>query len=291
MFVETRPAMKVSTSGSADGDPVGRHLLAQDRDPRLEVGRLDVGDQPPLEPRPQALLERRDLLRRPVGRDHDLAAGLVERVEGVEELLLDPLLALEELDVVDEEDVVGAVALLEALDALVAERVDEVVHERLARHVARRRALRVLAHVLADRLQEMGLAEPGAAVDEERVVRLGRRLGDGERRGVGEAVRRADHEEVEGVLRRSPPASARRARPPTGVSLATSPAAARRLAHGQRHPDVAGERVARCSLHEPEEVPLDPLAGEVVRDDEREACRRRARPPRRRRTRSRRSSR
>jgi hypothetical protein len=38
----------------------------------------------------------------------------------VEELFLDPLLVLEELDVVDEEHVVVAVALLEALDALVA---------------------------------------------------------------------------------------------------------------------------------------------------------------------------
>ena len=37
---------------------------------------------------------------------HDLAAGLVERVEGVEELLLDPLLALEELHVVDQQHVV-----------------------------------------------------------------------------------------------------------------------------------------------------------------------------------------
>src|SRR5207244_2671711 len=88
--------------------------------------------------RAQPLLERGDLARRPVGRDDDLAAGLVERVEGVEELLLDPLLVLEELDVVDEQQVVGAVALLEALDALVAERVDEVVHERLARARSRR---------------------------------------------------------------------------------------------------------------------------------------------------------
>ena len=62
-----------------------------------------------------------DVARPAVGAHHDLAAGLVERVEGVEELLLDPLLVLEELDVVDQEDVVGAVALLEALDALVAE--------------------------------------------------------------------------------------------------------------------------------------------------------------------------
>jgi hypothetical protein len=38
----------------------------------------------------------------------------------VEELLLDPLLVLEELDVVDEQQVVGPVTLLEALDPLVA---------------------------------------------------------------------------------------------------------------------------------------------------------------------------
>ena len=119
----------------------------------------------------------------------------------MEELLLDPLLVLEELHVVDHQDVVGAVALLEALDPLVAERVDEVVHEGLARHVADGELRGVLAHVLRDRLQEVGLAEAGAAVDEERVVRLRRRLGDGERGGVGEAVGRADDEGVEGVLR------------------------------------------------------------------------------------------
>ena len=58
----------------------------------------------------------------------------------------------------------------------------------------------MLADVLPDRLQQMRLAEAGAAVDEERVVGLRRRLRDGERRGVGEAVRRADHEQVERVL-------------------------------------------------------------------------------------------
>ena len=56
----------------------------------------------------------------------------------MEELLLNALLPLEELDVVDEEDVVVPVPTLEALDPLVAKRVDEVVHERLARHVAHR---------------------------------------------------------------------------------------------------------------------------------------------------------
>ena len=108
---------------------------------------------------------------------------------------------LEELDVVDQEHVVGAVALLEPLDPLVAQRVDEVVHERLGGDVADREVERVPADVVRDRVQQMRLAEPRVAVDEERVVGLRRRLGDRERSGVREAVRRADHERVEGVLR------------------------------------------------------------------------------------------
>ena len=58
--------------------------------------------------------EGRELARHAVRGEHDLAAALVERVEGVEELLFGVLLALEELDVVDEQHVEVAVALLEA---------------------------------------------------------------------------------------------------------------------------------------------------------------------------------
>ena len=56
------------------------------------------------------------------------------------------------------------------------------------------------AHVVADRLQQVRLAQPCPAVDQQRVVRLARRLGDGQRRGVREAVRRSDDEGVERVL-------------------------------------------------------------------------------------------
>ena len=103
--------------GVVDGDALRLDTLAENRDPRLEVGRLDVGEQAPLESRTQTLLERRDLARGAIGREHDLRAALVEGVERVEELLLDPFLALDELDVVDEQHVVVAVAPLEALDA------------------------------------------------------------------------------------------------------------------------------------------------------------------------------
>ena len=90
-------------------DPLDLGFLLEDGDAGLEVGRLDVGDEAPLEAGAQALLELGNLLGRGVGGDDDLLAGVVEVVEGVEELLLGPLLARDELDVVDEEEIDGAV--------------------------------------------------------------------------------------------------------------------------------------------------------------------------------------
>jgi len=65
---------------------------------------------PPLESGAQPVLECGQLLGRPVGGDDDLLVGVVQRVEGVEELLLDAFLALDELDVVDQQhiDVAGS---------------------------------------------------------------------------------------------------------------------------------------------------------------------------------------
>ena len=55
--------------------------------------------------------------RQAVAGEDELAAGLVERVEGVEELLLGLGLALQELDVVDEQDVGVAEARLEVVES------------------------------------------------------------------------------------------------------------------------------------------------------------------------------
>ena len=186
------------------GEPLRRGLLAQDRDPGLQVGRLDVGDQAPLEPVAQPVLQRLEPLGRPVGGEHDLLVGVVQRVEGVEELLLRLLLALQELDVVDQQHVDVAVAALEAVLPVVADRVDELVGELLAGDVAHLGAGVEAAHVVPDRVQQVGLAEPGVAVDQQRVVGLARRLGDGDRGGVGEPVGRADDEGLEDVLRVQP---------------------------------------------------------------------------------------
>ena len=113
MLVWILEAMNSSTSGGA----VSRSIAAFLR--RIAIGSpgrgLHVGDQAPLEPAAQPVLEGLEALGRAVGGEHDLLVGVVQGVEGVEELLLRLGLALEELDVVDEQHVDLAVAPLERL--------------------------------------------------------------------------------------------------------------------------------------------------------------------------------
>ena len=111
------------------------HALAQDRPARGEVGRADVGHQAGLEPLAQAVLECVEVAREAIGREDELGAGAVQRVEGVEELLLGARLALQELDVVDEQDVDAAICRLERLERPVVQRADELVGERLGGRV------------------------------------------------------------------------------------------------------------------------------------------------------------
>jgi len=113
---------------------------------------VHVGDQPGFEPLAQAVLQRGEVAGRPVGGEHELAARFIERVERVEELLLGARLALEELDVVDQQHVARAVARLEVIDAAGLQRVDEVVREALDRRVANARGGVVSGDVVADRV-------------------------------------------------------------------------------------------------------------------------------------------
>ena len=68
-------------------------FLLKNRDFGFEIGRLDVGDQSPLEAAAQAVFDLGELLGRAVAGDDDLLHRLVQRVEGVEELFLGALLA------------------------------------------------------------------------------------------------------------------------------------------------------------------------------------------------------
>src|SRR5207249_10727040 len=62
-------------------------LGMEDGEPGLEVWRLDVGDEAPLEPGAEPVLQRGDLLGGPVRGDDDLLVDLVQRIERVKKLL------------------------------------------------------------------------------------------------------------------------------------------------------------------------------------------------------------
>jgi len=75
----------------------------------FEVRGLDVRDETPFE-RERSRSSRSGIsLGAGIGGDDDLLPGVIEIVEGVEELFLRPLLARDELDIVDEQEIDGPV--------------------------------------------------------------------------------------------------------------------------------------------------------------------------------------
>ena len=156
---------------------------------------------------------------------------------------------------------------------LVHHRADEVGDELLAGHEGDRPVGVLAVDLVADRLQEVGLAEADAAVDEERVPARRRRLRDHARRGVRELVGRADDELVEGVARDQ----VGRAAPATGAAAPMRRAASSgRRRRGPPRPrrsssdlEVDGERPLRARLEvledRGEEVILEPLLVIAVR--------------------------
>ena len=195
----TRVAIVRRTSGSGSWSTASLAKLHSSATRVRRSGGSDLDGEPPLEAVAEALLEPLERARRAVAREHDLLAGGEQRVEGVDELLLGARLALEDLDVVDQEGIEPAIALLEPLGPLRAKRGDELAREPLGGRVVNGQLRVVVAVVARDRAQQVGLAEAGRPVEEERVVRLAGQLGHGERGGVGEAVARADDEPVEVV--------------------------------------------------------------------------------------------
>src|SRR5581483_3628898 len=109
---------------------------------------------------------------------------------------------------------------------------------------------------------QVGLAEPGSAVDEQRVVGLRRRFGDREGGGVREPVRGADHEEVERVFR----VQACVRDPLRGHSREIGRSVD--LRDRQLDAPLLAGRVPHRRSDQLEEMTLDPLTGEVVRDAE-----------------------
>ena len=178
-----------------DRDAEMFRLRLQDAHPELGGGSVDVGHQPPAEPRTKPLLHAFQIGRRLVRRHHDLPVVADQIVESMEEFFLGVFLAVDELDIVDHQHVDRPELLLERHRVLETQRADELVHELLGRQVHHAAVGMPLADVPADGMHQVRLAEPDPSVEEEGVVGGGRRLRHPAGRRVGELVGLA-HDEV-----------------------------------------------------------------------------------------------
>ena len=122
---------------------------------------------------------------------------LDQRVEQVEELFLCPTLAAEELDVIDEQQVERSVIALEVVEGLVLISADDVGYIGLGVDVANLRIRVGVENVIADRLDQVRLAQPNAAINEQRVVRR-RMFGDLQARRASELIGLAGDESGKG---------------------------------------------------------------------------------------------
>jgi hypothetical protein len=149
---------------------VGFHLLAQDGIPCLVVRWLQVYIQAAFKAASEPVRQVLEFRGRPVAGENHLLVGIVQGVEGMEQLLLGAFLVLEEVDVIYQQQIHRAVAVLEGRSALAMYGVDEVVGEVL-RGYADYLELRIEEPgPVAYGLHQMGLAQSYTAVDEEGVV-------------------------------------------------------------------------------------------------------------------------
>ncbi len=161
-----RFAISRRTSGSGSWSTASEAKRQRKRDARAEVGRRRARPRGPTRSGREGA--PRGATREPGGRSLEIticlpAANRALKVWTNSSSVL--LLALEELDVVDEKRVEAAVALLEALGAVGAKGGDELAGESLRGRVVDGQSSGWLcAHVAGDRAHEVRLAEPGRAV-------------------------------------------------------------------------------------------------------------------------------
>src|SRR5215510_2721659 len=118
----------------------------------------------------------------------------------MEKLFLHALLMGEELDIINQQDVHVAELIAEGGHAVIAQGIDQLVGELFAGDVADGRLRLASLDLMTDGLHEMGLAHAYAAIDEQRVVGLGRTLRYGLGRRVGKLVAGAYDKSIKRVL-------------------------------------------------------------------------------------------
>ena len=135
--------------------------------------------------------------------DDDAFVGIMQGIEGMEELVQGSFLAAQELDVVDQEDIHLPIASVELGDLPVPlggilEGVNELVGEFLGVDVSHPERRILDQGVIPDGIEQVGLAQARTAVNTERVEILPGSFGHGQGDGSRETVGVAGDEGVKG---------------------------------------------------------------------------------------------
>ena len=117
----------------------------------------------------------------------------------MEELVLRLLLAGDELDIVNEEQIDVSVLGSEFLCGAVLDSLDELYRELIALYVCNLLRRIAVVYGLAYRQEKVRLSEARIAVDEEGIIRLARILRHGDGRCMRKLIGVADDEAVKGV--------------------------------------------------------------------------------------------
>ena len=142
--------------------------LPHDAQPRGKLRRRQLAGQAAGKPRDQLRPQRTQFGQAAVAGQDDLPALGRERIERVEQFFERPLLAGEELQVVDRQQVRTAAFLAKARQAAAANRFDKARRELLGRQINRRRAGVMPAVLLLDRPQQVRFADARRPAEHER---------------------------------------------------------------------------------------------------------------------------
>ena len=167
------------------------------------VARLvNTRDQPSCEAAHQSLLKIWNVNRSRIRTQHDLSTKLMERVEGVEELLLRLFVLGEEVNVVNHQTITCAEPIAEISHSPSLHRFVEEIHECVAGDVAEPHFRIFQQERLANGLQQVCLAEAHTTMNEERAVRTTRLLHNSPRSSVCKLIAWSNDERIKGVVRR-----------------------------------------------------------------------------------------
>ena len=148
----------------------GLHL--DDGKARFKIGGRNIHHQTGFKSSLQAVFQQRHFAGRTVGGENDLLFRLVQRVEGMEKLLLCLLLAGNKLDIVHQQHICLTVLLAEFVILTLADRVHQINGKFIAAEIDDFCFAVVLSYLSCNGIQKVGFTQTAVTVNKQGVILL-----------------------------------------------------------------------------------------------------------------------